>query len=203
MKKAIYILFGLLLITGCARAFTDITAVRDPAFKDAIYKHIVIVVPFADLDFKATAEKALQNALKNRGIKALISLEVFPPTRNIASDEVGGILRQNGIDGMLVIALSDYWEQQVYIPQTSSTTGNVSSIGNSIYFNSATSQSGGFYLSKPRIKFECKLFDVKTGQVAWLASTTTKGSAHADFSTLANSLADSMADYLVNEKIVQ
>ena len=68
----------------------------------------------------------------------------------------------------------------MYIPETSSSQGDVSLYGNSLYYESYTREYGGYYVSKPRVKFEIRLFEVKSGEIAWIAISLTRDNAFAD-----------------------
>jgi hypothetical protein len=201
MNRLFILFFALFLICGCAD--TNVTSFRDPDFKDTVYKKLLIVVPFSDLDLKKTAEESLKNAFQAKGIEVLIGIQTIPPTRDISYEELSKILNINVVDGVLVLAVSDYWKDQAYVPETSTSRGSAYIIGNSIQYNSTTNKSGGYYISKARIKFECRLFDVKTGKVAWMATSMTRGNAFANFAVLADSLAEKIVQYLINEKVVE
>ncbi|MBN3033199.1 MAG: hypothetical protein JW873_03810 [Candidatus Saganbacteria bacterium] len=201
MNRLFILFFALFLICGCAD--TNVTSFRDPDFKDTVYKKLLIVVPFSDLDLKKTAEESLQKAFQAKEIEVLIGFQTIPPTRDFSYEELSKILKTNGIDGVLILAVSDYWKDQAYVPETSTSRGSAYIIGNSIQYNSTTNKSGGYYISKPRIKFECRLFDVKTGKVAWMATSMTRGNAFANFTVLADSLAEKIVQYLIDEKVVE
>ena len=102
-----------------------------------------------------------------------------------------------------MVGLKDYWTSQTYIPKSLSSRGNASLYGNSLYYNSYTQQYGGYYISKPNVKFEIRLFDTKSGQVAWLTSALTEGNAFADYNTLASSLAKKVVKKLIEENMLK
>ena len=54
---------------------------------------------------------------------------------------------------------------------------------NSLYYSSYT-KSKRYYVYYPNVSFETRLFDIKSGQVAWLVSSTTSGNAFADYENL-------------------
>ncbi|GAH01571.1 unnamed protein product, partial [marine sediment metagenome] len=73
----------------------------------------------------------------------------------------------------------------------------------SLYYRSYTQEYGGYYISKPNVKFEIRLFDSRSGQVAWLATSLTKGNAFADYDALANSLAKKVVEMLIEEDMLE
>jgi PKD repeat protein len=98
--------------------------------------------------------------------------------------------------------LKDYWTSESYVPKSSSTQGSANLYGNSLYYRSYTQQYGGYYVSKPNVSFETRLFDRKSGEVAWLVSSTTRGNAFADYGNLASSLAKKVVSELKKEEML-
>ncbi|MCK4542624.1 MAG: hypothetical protein KAU17_10365, partial [Spirochaetales bacterium] len=94
----------------------------------------------------------------------------------------------NNIDGTMIIILTDAYSDQAYIPETTKTTGSATVIGNTIYGESTTDTYGGFYVSKPRVRFEVSLYSVAIGEIVWKATTFTAGNAFAGEKTLVKSL---------------
>lgn len=203
MKKLVLASVILVILSGCA--ITRITSIRDPEFASVSYQKILVVAPFYDIELRQNTEKAFQEEFSQRGINVLTAMQILPPTRNYSDAELEELLDRYEIDAILVVALADYWESKTYVPESSTTKGkvSVSPFGNSLYYNSATSKSGGYYISKPKVKFECRLFDVKTGKVSWMASTVTSGNAFARYTTLVNSLATTTIQKLIDEQITR
>ena len=199
-------LFGLSIVfylTGCAFARTTINTIKNPELSQAKFKKLLVAAPFSDIGLRTQTENAFISQFNLSGINAISSIELIPPVKNYNEDELLNILEQNNIDGVLIVALREYWTSQVYIPRSSLSTGNVSSYSNFLYYQSYTQEYGGYYISKPRVKFEIRLFDTKSGQVAWLATSFTRGNAFAEYSTLVNSLAEEVVKKLREENLIE
>jgi len=75
--------------------------------------------------------------------------------------------------------------------------------GNTINYLSHTQQYGGYYISKPRVRYEMRLFDVLTGNTAWVATSVTRGNAFARFDTLIGSLAETTVEKLKEDGLIK
>jgi hypothetical protein len=191
----------LLFLYSCAH--TKITSVVDPDFRNASYSKVLIISTFSDLLYKEIIEKSFENSFLDNKILSIAGSNILPPTREYSNEEISAILKSNGIDGILVLGLEDYWESIGYVPQSSTVQGSAYIVGNSIQYAQQKKNYGGFYLSKPRVIFESRLFDAKTGNLVWRSSSLTRGNAFANFSTLANSLSESTVDKLLKDRILK
>jgi hypothetical protein len=190
-KKILIVSATIGLLAGCAS--THITAFKDPDFVGRSFHRILVVAPFSDMEYRDTAEKNFVFWLSQFSIEAISSIQKMPPTRNYSDEDYNKILLKNNIEAVLVITLTDAFTSETYVPGSSRTDANATLMGNYIQYSSQTSQSPGYFISKPRVKFELRLFDVATGKTAWIASSFTKGNALAGFGTLMNSLANNTA----------
>lgn len=204
MKKYFFVMILFMVIAvflmGCAK--TKVSTVRNPELYDAKFENILVVVPFTDIGLRRQTEDIFVSKFYSSDMKAMSSLEIMPPIKEYNDKELMGILDKNKIDGILTIALKDYWTSKSYVPKSSSTQGSANLYGNSLYYKSYTQEYGGYYVSKPNVIFETRLFDRKSGQVAWLVSSTTSGNAFADYGNLANSLAKKVVSELKKEDML-
>jgi hypothetical protein len=113
------------------------------------------------------------------------------------------LLSERKITGVLLITLTDAYSKQVYVPASSSTQGQATLSGNTINFSSHTEEYGGYHVSKPRVRYEIRLYDVAKGSTAWLATSLTRGNAFARFDTLIGSLADTSVEKLKNDGLLK
>lgn len=199
--KQILFMFMILSLLGCAS--TDLRTVKNPELYQANFKKLLIVAPFTDMNLRMQTEEIFGKEFNLLHVNTVTSIKLIPPVKNYGDEDLKNILEQNNIDGILVVGFQDYWTSQAYIPKSSSTQGTASLYGNSLYYQSYTKEFGGYYVKKPRVKFEIRLFDRKSGQVAWLATSFTKGNAFADYEDLINDLAEEVVKKLVKESVVK
>ena len=205
MKKKYFLIIAFLIfamfLVGCAK--TTLTTIRNPELFQIKFGKILVVAPFSDIGMRKQTEDAFIAKFNLSGMDAISSMQRIPPVKDYSEQELLKILEQDKIDGILVAGLKDYWTSQTYVPKSSSSRGSATLYGNSLYYRSYTQEYGGYYISKPNVKFEIRLFDSRSGQVAWLATSLTKGNAFADYNTLANSLAKKVVKMLIEENILK
>ena len=204
MNRKYFVFFMFLLVAlfllGCSE--TKISTVKNPELYDTKFENILVVVPFTDIGLRRQTEDIFVSRFSSSGMKAISSLETIPPIKEYSDQELMNILYKNKVDGVLVIALKDYWTSKAYVPRSSSTQGSANLYGNSLYYSSYTKEYGGYYVYYPNVSFETRLFDIKSGQVAWLVSSTTSGNAFADYENLASSLAKKVVSELEKEEML-
>ncbi len=129
MKKIIALIpiINFLLI-GCAA--TNMTSVEDPEFRNKAYSRLLIISTFSDLRYKKALENSFMQSFQLKNVTASIGLELLPPTRTYSDEEILKILKTYNIDGILIVALQEYWESQHYMPKSTSRTGRASIVGN-------------------------------------------------------------------------
>jgi hypothetical protein len=135
-------------------------------------------------------------------------MNLFPPTRTLTDEQKIDLLLQNNIDSYIVVGVGETGTQQVYIPQTGSSTktkGSVNVYGNTGTYQekSTTTTYGGYTVSKPWVQFDAKFFDVSNGQNAWVASAFTGGNAYANFNTVVNSFSSKTVEQLIKDGVVR
>ena len=198
-KKHLYLLMVALSSFGCAS--TTIRSATDPSFANTAYSTILVISTFPDLLQKNALEEHLVNAFLSYKVRAYAGYLILPPTRQYSAEEINIILSKYGIDALLIVALQDFWASQTYIPPTITTQGSATLINNTLSYSTKTQAYGGF-ISKPRVTFESRLFDVKTGTTVWVSSSLTKGNAFAKFSDLASSLSNKSVEKLFEDQII-
>ena len=203
MKKqyVIFVFLGMLLIAGCAS--TSITSFLDPSFSTKSFHRILIVSPFADLESRTKAESVFVERLAKFSVEGIPSIRIFMPTRTYTTEELLKLLSENKVEGVLLVTLTDAYTTQAYVPASSSTYGQATLTGNTINYLSHTQQYGGYYISKPRVRYEMRLFDVLTGNTAWVATSVTRGNAFARFDTLIGSLAETTVEKLKEDGLIK
>lgn len=202
-RKYFYVILFLIFTVffmGCAE--TKLDTVRNPELSRIKFENILVVVPFTDIGLRRQSENAFISHFASADMRAISSLQLIPPIKDYDEQELWNILNQNRIDGILVVALKNFWTSQSYVPRSSSTYGSARLYGGSLHYQSYTKEYGGYYISKPNVSFETRLFDRESGQVAWLVTSTTRGNAFADYGNLANSLAKKVVKELIREDML-
>jgi hypothetical protein len=196
----------LILFSGCAS--TSMTSFTDPAYRGTTFKRVLVVANVSDLEWRQKIETRIVQEFRSEGIYAMEGINLFPPTRAFTDSQKVELLVQNNIDSYIVIGVGESGIQQVYIPQTGSSTkteGRVDVYGNTATYEekSTTRTYGGYNVSKPWAHFDAKLYDVSRGDIAWVASATTGGNAYANFNTVVNSFCGKTVEQLIKDGVVR
>jgi hypothetical protein len=203
------VLFGVAALIGLAGcASTSMTSFTDPSYRATSFSRILVVANISDLQSRQRLESRLVEEFRSQGIFAMEGMNLFPPTRTLTDEQKIDLLVQNNIDSYIVVGVGETGTQQVYIPQTGSSTktkGSVNVYGNTGTYQekSTTTTYGGYTVSKPWVQFDAKFFDVSNGQNAWVASAFTGGNAYANFNTVVNSFSSKTVEQLIKDGIVR
>lgn len=202
-SKFILICIFLCFIISCARVRTDLTSVKDPISTNTNIRNLVVYAAFSDIETRQEVESGIASKLSEHAIEAIPSMQILLPTRTYTKEEISSVLEKNHIDSPLTVVLTDAYSTQTYIPQISTSHGQGTISGNAIDFSSTTYHTGGFYLSKPIVRFTLKLFDLKQGSIVWIASTLTRGNAFANLNKLIDSLSSTAVEKLQEEGFIR
>lgn len=207
MKSIKYLTCFLIVFLFISCASTKMTSFKDPDYQKAEFKRILIVANTNDLEDRQKLESKMVEEFSNIGVFALESFRLFPPTRELTDEEKVNLLLKNDIDAFISISVGESGVDEVYVPQTSSTTktkGEVNVYGNTARYKekSTTTYQGGYTLNKPWAEFETKLYDVSNGQMAWISSSFTKGNAYANRNTLINSYCRKTVEQLLEDNLI-
>ncbi len=189
------ILVVTLLIVSCAR--TDVHSFKDPKFATHQFQSIVVYAPSMGLQEREVVESTAVAALTSKGIPAIRSMEIVPPTRNLSVNEAAVEIMATGYEAVLFFFETGKGTTETYVPPTyypGSSTSTVNVVGNTAYVNTQTNPgytTGGYSISKPVSAYSAALLHTRTGEVAWQADLSARGSAFDDYENLAKSSARS------------
>ncbi len=194
------VLLFFAIFSSCAK--TSITSFKDPQITNDKLKRILVIGTNLTLPSRQKLEERAVIKLSDNGITGISSIELFLPTRSYTESEVLAILEQNNIDALLILELSDAYSQQVYIPESYSSSSKGTVVGNQVNINTTTYKHGGYYLNKPRVFFNLKLISAKNGSTLWIGNSKTAGNAFADEDVLFDSLSESAVKQLHQDGII-
>jgi hypothetical protein len=197
MKKLsiLLILSLLVFVVGCSN--TTLTSFVDPDFKDKTFNNLMIFAVVDNLEMRSKFEKIIVEQFMLNKINAVASIDVFPPTREVKSEELPVILETNQIDGVLQFSITDANAATKRTQGQTFTTGSGSMYGNNLYYNSSTF-STSYDFNTANLSYELKIMDVKSAKTAWMASGTTSGSDEVSIKKLTiDELIQSFAKSLV------
>ena len=181
-------------------ASTQITSYVDPDYRDSSFKKILVTANTDKLDFRLKIENTISNNLTENGTVSVASYVLFPPTRTFTDSVKSAVMSANKFDACLIVTLGEKGVENFQNPIIASTTNGTIAPNGTV--NTTTTYLGGEFTSKPYAEFDLKLFDVKTGKMAWIANSITGGNAYADFETVYNSFCKNVVMKLSADKMI-
>lgn len=199
------IVLGLfLLLAGCnSNAITKFESFKDPAFAGITLQKTLIIAE----DSKFARELFIEQSFATKFLKYTIpgfipAPEIFYPTRNYSELEKKSIIKENQIQAILEVSLSDYHTEKEYVPGIATKSGHAHQHGDNIVYDEITIKNQGRYLPKPLVTFKLKIIEAATGKNIWIATAWTAGSVYATFENLIDSLTDETIKQLAKDGLV-
>ena len=185
---------------GCAS--TSMTSMPSPELRGRSFHTILVVGDFADLGLRADTERRFVAASQRGHTKFVASTSVLFPGREYSQAEMASILRENSIDGSLVISPTESGTKTGSVAPTSTSRCTAWTSGGGCQKVTTTTSGGGDY-SKPWAEFTAKLYDVNSGQAVWYATATTGGGGGASWTTVVHSMADKTLEKLAEDRVIE
>lgn len=121
LKFSVFLVFGL-LFTSCSTALLTSSWTNDTYSPQKFDKVLVLAIA-SKTSNRAAVEGAVVDELNKQGIQAVSSLSVFPGSQNafseqqakISKEELTQKLKDQHIDGFLVLSLLDKKVEEVYV----------------------------------------------------------------------------------------
>lgn len=187
-------------VVGCAS--TSMSSLVNSNISPREYQRVMVAFPLADLELRQVAEDEFvrRAAVPDRFVP---SYKLFFPGQQYGDEEFVAVLRENNVDAVLMISLSDAGTSSVYVPQGSSTTTCTTWTSSQGCVQASTSTSGGYSLNKPWASFTAALVDLEQSAVVWYATARTGGNAFADSEDLLRSMARKTMETLNGDGVVR
>lgn len=187
----------LLVVSGCM-ASTSVNSMSAPTNVGVQYHRVLVDFPTNDLEWRKTTE----DAFVERDSSFVASYTIFFPGRTYSHDEIASLYVQYHLDATLMIASSGTGVDTYTTPLQTSTTCGAASDGVSVAAACASRQSGGDSYRKPWAQWTAKFWNVKTGEMVWMASSSTGGNAFANWHTVMHSMVKSTVSKLRQDHLI-
>lgn len=187
-------------LLGCSPASTELHDVVDPDFRDKSYDRVMMAAKYTDLAQRETTETIFREQFADLQAAALGSLDILIPTREWKDEEIFPLLKDRGIDAVLMIEETEYSEEREYVPRETVVDSHEYFSANSFrhhprlgygrsHTRTTVRSTGGYYVDYPRVRHELRLYDVATRRTAYVATSLTTGDSGVSFEKLIESLA--------------
>ncbi len=101
--KLIALLIFVLFVTSCTH--TRIVSFTDPDAGGKLYNRIAVVANVDDLSDRLIIETKMVKTLDDKGVNAVSSLSLFPPTREFTIEQENEIFKDNNVEALAVIEI--------------------------------------------------------------------------------------------------
>jgi hypothetical protein len=181
LRRRILVLACGLMLAQSALAFrsTNVESFTDPDYKDFRPHKVLIIVINAANDARTSIEARIVEKLTEYGVAGVKERELFPPTREWTPDSRAAILKSNGIDSSLIVAVGEssasirnVGTQTFATTNINGTVDNTSGTVRGTAHTNATSYN--MIAASSKADFSAALIDVSNGRTAWYADITTK-----------------------------
>jgi len=204
--KTIFCVFLLFIfnfsLSNCVT--TTLNTIKYPTLSQVKFKNLLIVAPIPNKRLVKQTENAFLTEFNSLGIKVIPGTKLITSIKDCKKQKLLKILKENNIDGALVIKLQNYQVSKEYIPKSYFSHGYIYSYYNRyIYYQGYTQEYGGYYISKPQAEFVIYLLDSKSEKIVWMGISTTRGDTSSNYSALVRSLARKVAKKFKEENIIK
>jgi len=207
MKK-ITLLFGLLLLMGCAPTM-DFTWAKD-SYLARKFNKIAVVVVSKDQSIRSEVENRVVADLRKNGINAIASINSFLPVNASKSDweteTIAKKLKQIDCDGAIGISLVNTRDRKDYVPgQSYLYPVGYYRYGRHVYTNYNRVYTPGYYEQSKEYIIEANLYDLTVSTkeeeaMVWKghSSITNPNSIESGV----NSYADNLIKYMIQNNVL-
>lgn len=171
------------------------------------YGNIMVVGLTDNVVARKNVESQLVAALKSQGVDAVASISVFPPNfmkKQPSKDEIVDMIRKNGHDGIMTVALLDEKVETRYVPGTTYSPmrygGYYGSFGGYYGYYGSTFYDPGYYTTDKSYVVETNLYDSGNENLAWSAQTETYDPSNPEKG--AESLSRALADRIKRDGVL-
>lgn len=163
--KSIALIWATVLFMGCGAGKMESTWTKGD-YVDRKYDKLVVIGIGKNLAARSTFERDAVKLLREIGVNAVEGGSVFPP--GLAQDQSAAkeyieIIKRNGIDGVLTMALVDSNESERYQPGETQFVPSYYRFGRYIVRRQLIVETPGYYQTTRTYLIESVLYNVKGG----------------------------------------
>ena len=180
MNKFLWLLCcTALVLVACAKNDDVVSVWKDETQTGKLNKVFVLAV-VKDPSYRRSIEYGIADILNEDSLRAIPTLDSFPNIDAIDKTLVSKMIKEFGIDSVLLVRLVDRRVETVYVGGTSyydGFYGNRYAGGWHNYYGGAYNSfmSPGYVIEKHISTVETAIFDIDTDKILWTTLTETKG----------------------------
>ena len=156
--KLIALLIFAIIVTSCTH--TRVVSFTDPDAVGKLYNRIAVVANVNDLSDRLAIETKMVKTLDDKGVNAVSSLILFPPTREFTAEQENEVFKNNKVEALAVIQIADAGFLATSEPMSVHTQTNEDGTG--------TTVSDGGTAHKAFGQLRVSLIDVVSDKTMWV-----------------------------------
>jgi len=156
--KITALLILILIVSSCTH--TRVVSFTDPDAGGKLYNRIAVVANVNDLSDRLAIETKMVETLLDKGVNAVSSLSLLPPTREFTIVQENEIFKNNKVEALAVIQIADAGFLATSEPMSVHTQTNENGTG--------TTVSGGGTAHKAFGQLRVSLIDAKSDKTMWI-----------------------------------
>ena len=103
--KSIALLIFVLFVTNCTH--TRVVSFTDPDSGGKLYNRIAVLANVESLSDRLAIETKMVQTLLDKGVNAVSSLSLLPPTRNFTAEQENEVFINNNVEALAVIEIRE------------------------------------------------------------------------------------------------
>jgi hypothetical protein len=146
------------------------------------YNQVFVAAIIDNLSVRQSVEATLANEVQNRGLRAVKSVDHFPPNftsgNKPAREDLLNVIKATGSDAIITVTVVDKGSETRYVPGTTTYApypayGYYGSFYGYYGYHSTAYYSPGYYTTDKYYYLETNLYDVETEQILWSGQSET------------------------------
>jgi hypothetical protein len=190
-----------LLLAGCISV--EIASQTAPQFREQRFLRTLVVADVGMLHERTLAEDLIVARLRNRRVDALRSLDVVFGADTLPEEAFLQHAAEAGADAVLILRVREEGEVARYVPPSADSTFFTTEHDGVVTGHASTHVFGGGTVIRPWATFRATLIETATGETAWFADATVDGTASSSQGDLVESVADKVAERLLDDGILK
>ncbi len=193
MNKFLWLLCAAtLMLVACAKNDTEVVSVWKDQTKTGKINKVFVLAVVQEPSYRRLVEYGIADSLNATHLRAIPTLDTFPNIDDIDKTVAAKMIKEFGIDSILLIRLVDRKVETTYVSGTSyydGLYGNRYAGGWYNYYGGGYNRfmTPGYTIENYISTVETAIFDIATDKVLWTTLTTTKG----------NVVPEAIKDYLL------
>jgi hypothetical protein len=181
MYKFLWLLCGAaLMLVACAKNDTEVVSVWKDETKTGKINKVFVLAVVQEPTYRRSVEYGIADSLNEDHLRAIPTLDSFPNIDDIDKTVAAKMIKEFGIDSILLVRLVDRKVETTYVSGTSHYDGFY---GNRYAGGWHNYYGGGYnrfrtpgYTTETYIStVETEIFDIATDYILWTTLTETKG----------------------------